>query len=268
MTTAELDRLKRSYEKLDHRIGRTILALFGNDLPAAIEAFYYKHRGAHLLTEKWEEKNLVPALAEAGDKAGVIEAEFAELREAAKIVRDGMAANKALKEAKREKVAQKEASVVTVSTTGVKVNKELRQTYDSLAGAMMEARAKFIKLQAEAAENRVRSAAKGFRGHYLWSIIQRYGIDRAVEVARNDAVRESQTSFDSYVGKLAGKIGKVVVSATLCGDPWTGSILTVTDSNGVTEKWATRIIINVSIHGKLFNQFPTRKLPASSNKDA
>lgn len=72
--------------------------------------------------------------------------------------------------------------------------------------------------------------------------------------------QEASIEFDSYVAKLKEKIGEVT-SAQVSGDfVWSHSILTVTKEDGSVEKWKTQMIINVSKHGKLFNQFPTRKM--------
>lgn len=41
---------------------------------------------------------------------------------------------------------------------------------------------------------------------------------------------------------------------------WTHSILTVTKKDGTVEQWETKRIINRSVHGKLFFQWPTRNI--------
>jgi hypothetical protein len=84
-------------------------------------------------------------------------------------------------------------------------------------------------------------------------------------VGRNEAGIESllagaeataAAAFDAYVAKLSAKVGECD-AASVVGPLWTGSVLTV--SKGATiERWTTRMIVNVSCLGKLFNQFPTR----------
>lgn len=77
-----------------------------------------------------------------------------------------------------------------------------------------------------------------------------------VEQQKKDASFE----YDAFIAKLESKIGEVV-SAELEGDHvWGYSFLTVEKADGSKEKWKTQMIVNVSKHGKLFNQFPTRKV--------
>lgn len=84
------------------------------------------------------------------------------------------------------------------------------------------------------------------------------GLRRLYRETREDA----EYQYDLYVAKLIKKIGSVT-SAVLEGNHvWSYSVLHVTKSqpNLVTELWKTRAIINQSKLGKVFNQFPTRKV--------
>ena len=81
------------------------------------------------------------------------------------------------------------------------------------------------------------------------------GIDRFIESIKIDAAAD----FDAYVAKLEAKVGDCV-AASVDGNLWNESILTVTKADGAVEHWKTQMIINASSLGKLFNQFPTRKL--------
>ena len=76
-----------------------------------------------------------------------------------------------------------------------------------------------------------------------------------------DGVRAAVSAeFDAYVAKLEGKVGQGVLEATVSGNYlWQGSTLTVRKAEGV-EQWHTQQIVNVSVLGKLFNQWPTRLL--------
>lgn len=68
-------------------------------------------------------------------------------------------------------------------------------------------------------------------------------------------------SYDKFVEKLIHKIGAGVVSASLEGNHvWGHSILTVTKADGSVERWKTQTILNFSVHGTPFNQWPTRKV--------
>lgn len=65
--------------------------------------------------------------------------------------------------------------------------------------------------------------------------------------------------YESYICKLEDKVGDHS-EATLAGSHvWGHSVLTVTTPEGI-ERWQTQMIVNVSKLGKLFNQFPTRKV--------
>lgn len=79
---------------------------------------------------------------------------------------------------------------------------------------------------------------------------------RFIDQAKKDAA----VQYDEFVKKLTLKIGPVV-SATLEGSHvWSHSILTVTKEDGTVEHWKTQMIVNVSKHGKMFHQWPTRKV--------
>ena len=74
-----------------------------------------------------------------------------------------------------------------------------------------------------------------------------------------DAAEDASLEFDLFTAKLTEKVGEVV-DASLAGDLWQHSLLTVTKPDGSVERWRTQQIINVSSLGKLFNQWPTRKV--------
>lgn len=87
------------------------------------------------------------------------------------------------------------------------------------------------------------------------------------------ATEGARAAVDGYAFKLTAKVaatfsdrGEKIEQATYTGsrDPWGFSFVTVTivDGHGVmtTQTWRTRMIINVSCLGKLFNQWPTRRV--------
>lgn len=79
---------------------------------------------------------------------------------------------------------------------------------------------------------------------------------RFIKNSREDAALQ----YDMFVAKLVRKIG-ACETATLAGSHvWGHSILTVAKADGSVERWKTQTIINVSVHGKLFNQWPSRKV--------
>ncbi|QPI17949.1 hypothetical protein POP12_157 [Pectobacterium phage POP12] len=81
----------------------------------------------------------------------------------------------------------------------------------------------------------------------------------AVEHFVNRCREMASESYDAYICKLIGKIGDAD-KAELSGNfIWNESVLTVTKGEEVS-RWKTQMIVNVSKLGKLFNQFPTRKM--------
>jgi hypothetical protein len=82
------------------------------------------------------------------------------------------------------------------------------------------------------------------------------------EVVKDARLRAAQ-QYIAYVQKLLMKIGPVK-SAELergyTGSLWNYSVLNVITEAGVAESWKTQMIINVSVLGKVFNQWPTRKM--------
>ena len=73
-------------------------------------------------------------------------------------------------------------------------------------------------------------------------------------------VEETDLMYTAFIAKMLVKIG-VCKSATLIGNHvWSHSILTVSKPNGTVEKWKTQQIINQSKLGKVFPQWPSRKV--------
>ena len=126
-----------------------------------------------------------------------------------------------------------------------------------IAGQMFKA----ITAQDVKRINDLPSAVKRIRDY---SIVPDYRLrdedreEHFIEMSAKDA----EQSFDAYAAKMVGKIGEDVMAAELkcgSGNVWTRSTLIVTRKDGSVEKWNTSMIVNFSVHGKMFNQFPTRK---------
>jgi hypothetical protein len=68
--------------------------------------------------------------------------------------------------------------------------------------------------------------------------------------------------YDSYVAKMNQKTNWPVAAVFRwgVGDVWGRSDLKVTLKDGSTEVWRTQVIVNVSKLGKLFNQWPSRRV--------
>lgn len=86
------------------------------------------------------------------------------------------------------------------------------------------------------------------------------GIERLVARVR----AETGESFDAYIEKLVAKVGNCD-AATIEGDLWNFSTLTVTKGETV-ERWRTQQILNVSVYGRIFNQWPTRLMKGKKAK--
>lgn len=74
-------------------------------------------------------------------------------------------------------------------------------------------------------------------------------------------IHQVNASFNAYVFKLATKI--TGVKAARLADStaiWRGSTLIVTMNDGTEQRWVTTMILNRSVLGKLFNQWPTRRV--------
>jgi hypothetical protein len=79
------------------------------------------------------------------------------------------------------------------------------------------------------------------------------------------AIKDAEKQYDLFVMKLTEKIGRTTRADLEGNHVWSESILTVTLPAAPGEfrevqKWKTKQIVNVSKLGKLFNQWPTRKL--------
>jgi hypothetical protein len=74
-----------------------------------------------------------------------------------------------------------------------------------------------------------------------------------------DAVYHARAQFLAFAWKLEIKVGAVTAAAleTVRG-VWGESYLRVTTAAGVAQCWKTQTIVNRSVLGKLFFQFPTR----------
>ena len=82
----------------------------------------------------------------------------------------------------------------------------------------------------------------------------------------SDAAAYAKDATRAFIAKLAGKMAKhleghpelgEVTACTHTGNMWDGSTVIFTTKGGDV-RWHTQTIINVSVLGKLFNQFPTR----------
>lgn len=81
------------------------------------------------------------------------------------------------------------------------------------------------------------------------------GVARAIDTAAKDAALQ----YEAYVCKLVKKVGECdAAKMGFNGGVWFDSDLVVTKGEA-KEVWNTKCIVNRSVYGKVFNQFPTRK---------
>lgn len=90
----------------------------------------------------------------------------------------------------------------------------------------------------------------------FWSFVDRVDVDEYV----SEEAKAAGASYDAWTHKLVQKIGKPVTQAQVSGDPWHGSYITVKTKDGEEQSWHTKMILNRSKLGKMFNQFPTRRV--------
>lgn len=83
---------------------------------------------------------------------------------------------------------------------------------------------------------------------------------KKIEIFVENCKEGAKASYRAYVRKLVGKIGEVT-EATLVSTAgvWGSSSLKVITVEGARQVWNTQQIVNVSVLGKLFNQWPTRQ---------
>jgi hypothetical protein len=93
----------------------------------------------------------------------------------------------------------------------------------------------------------------------------RYAIKAdVVEIIKKLSSREADAIVYGYALKLTEKKRAVTRSKTVCvsydgtRNPWDMSTITITTNNGKAVIFNTKMIMNFSVYGKPFNQFPTR----------
>jgi hypothetical protein len=82
--------------------------------------------------------------------------------------------------------------------------------------------------------------------------------NRARFIAESRQIAAAQ--YDAFVAKLEAKVGTHTAAILTGNHVWGSSLLTVDLPDGRTERWTTKQIVNVSSLGKLFNQWPTRRV--------
>ena len=84
---------------------------------------------------------------------------------------------------------------------------------------------------------------------------------RKIQFDSDRAFWNANEEFNGYLAKLALKtVEKIISVDSLTGSLWNGSLLSVVVESQATVVWETKCILNISSLGKVFNQWPTRRV--------
>lgn len=100
-----------------------------------------------------------------------------------------------------------------------------------------------------------------WRGSEGWKEVKGLDLNNPIAVAQ---VRDgAKSSYRKFIMKMTQKIGQAVESAEFSEwsrtDPWDFTSMTIVTKTGETQVWYTKVIVNYSVYGMAFNQFPTRR---------
>lgn len=183
---------------------------------------------------------------------------------------DEIANEKAAKAAKSQ-ARQEKAAAVTAN--GVPLKSVTRGDYEALAKLLSGARAEYVAVMVKTfseavAPLRVTQLSRSGLKFLGWKAalvkLSRNGVDgvlvevreNAEEIAADIGRKHGEHEFDGYVVKLASKIGKTAISATVVGNLWSYSTLKIETKDEV-QVWKTHAILNRSPLGTWFHQWPT-----------
>lgn len=65
-------------------------------------------------------------------------------------------------------------------------------------------------------------------------------------------------TYDAFMLKMVAKVGPVIDASITGSHIWSHSILTVTKDGGTVERWKTQQIVNYSVYGRAYLQWPSR----------
>lgn len=117
---------------------------------------------------------------------------------------------------------------------------------------------------AQMRQSRWWTGTNSMRLHYTLRLAERpQEMAASVTYAREQAGAD----VDAFAAKLIRKVGEGVVGVEarvggIDSDPWARSVLVVTKADGSVEQWLTQRVQKTSPRGKLFYQWPTRRLKA------
>lgn len=87
--------------------------------------------------------------------------------------------------------------------------------------------------------------------------IRKFSLERKAEYVTGEKDR-AHGSYMAWIYKMIQKIGQPVTAATMDGDPWIQSTVSVTCKDGSKQVWHTQQIVNRSKYDRPFYQFPSR----------
>lgn len=196
----------------------------------------------------------------------------AKTEKAIEAVKAAVAAEKAEKAARK---ATRAANAANTTPSGVKLGKVCKEAYETLSACFVEERKDFVAQSAAA----YRKAYKQFRSLYeaapdreaKLQVFRSFGSIAAAVMVQGYFPKDIETTivklsedhaqreFDSYLVKLAGKINAPIAKAYMTGNLWNGSTLTVI-TKMAEQVWSTKCILNVSVLGNPFHQWPTTRV--------
>lgn len=125
------------------------------------------------------------------------------------------------------------------------------------------------RLPRDLAEVNNRGDLRGIRWNWFTvaedrTMVVRPDID---DILRREAKVVAEDTVAAFAAKLAGKVDRekaegatVVGVASTTIDRWSSGTTVVRLSDGSEQEWHTQVIVNQSCLGKLFNQWPTRRV--------
>lgn len=109
------------------------------------------------------------------------------------------------------------------------------------------------------------TAVKASRSHYEPNL--RVFKDGHVEKLEAQAAKMAKQALEGFCHKMAGKIDKAYMGGFIDdvrysggANPWVHSFITCSVGGKIVQQWKTKMIVNISCLGKLFNQWPTTLL--------
>lgn len=244
----DLNTAKSAQSKAEDAVGSALLDVRTAGLVPTVEKMTPDGRTYRTEVPAWDDfyyhrtiKNAERFERELPAAAQPMQAKIVALKEAILAKKQALAVEKARKEAARAQRASVQAErQANPHRPLASVNPVAAENYDALCAIFGSQRATYVAAVTE-------SALRAACGRVVANV-------RVPEVQA-----AAEANFNAYLGKLATKITARIQSGSLSGYLWNGSTLTVETEAG-RQVWSTKCIINCSCLGKLFNQWPTRRV--------